>query len=59
MMTRADLFHVFNALEDAEAEFEQLMIEREWFVTEVTDRLLSAKEIIIGELNGTNKVSDK
>jgi hypothetical protein len=49
-MTKSDLNHILDALECAEAEFEELMIEREWYVTNVTDRIQSAKQIIIQEL---------
>lgn len=49
-MTKADLKHVLDALEDAETEFEELMNEKEWYVTSVTDHIASAKQIIIEEL---------
>lgn len=54
-MTRSDLLHVLGALEDAEIELEELMKEQEWYVTSVTDRLLSAKQIIIQELSAIGK----
>ena len=50
-MNRSDLLHVLGALEDAEAEFEELMKEKEWCVTAVVDHLLSAKQIITQELS--------
>ena len=49
-MNRSDLLHVLGALEDAEAEFEELMKEKEWYVTSVTDRITSSKLIITEEL---------
>lgn len=49
-MNRSDLLHILSALEDAEAEFEELMKEKEWYVTSVTDRISSSKLIIIEEL---------
>lgn len=49
-MNRSDLLHILSALEDAEAEFEELMKSKEWYVTSVTDRISSSKLIIIEEL---------
>ena len=45
-MKRIDLLAVLDALESAEAEFEQLMYDNEWFVTEVNDKLTDAQERI-------------
>lgn len=42
--------HILNALESAEAEFEELMDEREWYVTDVVDILASAKQIVLEEI---------
>jgi len=39
---------VLDALKDAHVEFEELMNEKEWYVTEVVDKLLSAIEIVEG-----------
>lgn len=50
MLSKNDLRHVRNALEDALEEFNELMNEKEWFVTYVTDKLESAIEIITEEL---------
>lgn len=57
-MNKADLRHVLDALEDAEAEFEELMLEKEWYVTSVTDRITSAKQIIIEELEHVSANKD-
>lgn len=38
--------HVISTLEDCAAEFEELMIEKEWFVTEVVDRIETALEVL-------------
>jgi len=56
-VTKTDLLHVLDALEAAEAEFEELMVEREWYVTSVNDRIASAKQIITQEitLHGNNR----
>lgn len=54
-MTRADLLHVLDALQDADAEFEELMLEKEWYVTAVTDKLASAKQIIEEALLSVSK----
>lgn len=50
MLSKSDLRHVLEALDDAEAEFTELMNEREWFVTYVVDKLASAKQIVQEEL---------
>ena len=52
-MKRIDLLHILDALESAEAEFEQLMLDEEWFVTEVVDKLVSAKQIVEEKLDET------
>ena len=49
-MLLSDLKHVLDALEAAEAEFEELMNTKEWFVTDVIDRLNSAQEILFKEI---------
>jgi hypothetical protein len=41
-----DRLTVLDAIESAEAEFEQLTHDKEWFVTSVTDRLKDAKVIL-------------
>jgi hypothetical protein len=55
MLSKNDLRHVFEALDDAEVEFDELMKEREWFVTYVVDKLASAKQIIREELESYDK----
>jgi hypothetical protein len=60
MLSKNDLRHLLNAIEAAEAEFEELMLEREWYVTEVTDQLASAKQIVQEELESyDNKQKDR
>lgn len=49
-MKRIDLLHIKEALEDAQAEFEELQQTLDWYVTMVPDRLASAMEIILSEL---------
>lgn len=45
-MNKADLIHVLDALEDAWEELDELMREKEWYVTKVTDKLESAQLLI-------------
>ena len=52
-MKRIDLLAVLAALEDAEAEFEQLMRDEDWYVTEVNDSIIDAKQRVIEALNPT------
>ena len=52
LMTKVDLLQVLDALESVEAELEMLMLDNEWFVTEVNDKVADAKERILEELNG-------
>lgn len=49
-MIRSDLLHVLTALEDAEEEFSELVLEKEWYVTAVTDKIESSIQIIKQEL---------
>lgn len=56
MLTKSDLRHILEALDDAEVEFEELMNEREWFVTYVVDKLISAKQIVQEELESYDQV---
>lgn len=50
MLTKNCLTHVLDALQSAGSELEELMHEREWYVTAVTDKLTSAEEIVLTEL---------
>jgi hypothetical protein len=52
MLSQAELSHVHEALDKALYEFEELMREREWYVTDVTEHLESAIEIIRGNIDG-------
>lgn len=51
MPSLSELKHVHEALDKALYEFEELMKEKEWYVTDVTDHLESAIEIIQGYLD--------
>lgn len=51
-MTKADLLQILDALDSASAEFEQLMLDEEWFVTEVVDKLEEAATRIKDSLAG-------
>lgn len=50
MLTKNSLLHLLDALESADSEFNELVREREWYVTAVTDKLTSAIEIVRSEL---------
>jgi hypothetical protein len=49
-LTKSELNLIKDALESAQTEFEQLMLDEEWFVTEVVDLQESALEIVRGHL---------
>ncbi len=55
MLTKLNLLAVLNALESAQTEFEELMHEKEWYVTDVNDLISSAKEIVVSELEKGDK----
>jgi hypothetical protein len=50
MLTKNCLLHLLDAVQSASSELEELVVEKEWYVTSVTDKLDSAEEIILGEL---------
>ena len=50
-MKRIDLLAVLDALESAEAEFETLMFDKEWFVTEVNEKIADAKQRVMENLD--------
>ena len=52
LMKKVDLLQVLDALESVEAELEMLMLDNEWFVTEVNDKVADAKERVMEDLNG-------
>ena len=56
-LTKADLFLVKDALESAQAEFEQLMLDKEWYVTDVVDLQESALELVNTSL-GITKIEE-
>jgi len=47
-MSEDELQQVRDAVEAALAEFEQLMYDKEWFVTNVVDQLEEAQDILLG-----------
>jgi len=49
-LNKSELTLIKDALESAQAEFEELMREEEWFVTDVIDIQTSALEIVHGYL---------
>ena len=57
-ITRAELMLVKDALESGKAEFEELMLEKEWFVTDVVDLQESALEILYGYIGGRRELDD-
>lgn len=57
-ISKAELSLVKDALESAQAEFEELMREEEWFVTDVVDLQESALEIVYGLLGIVREVDD-
>jgi hypothetical protein len=51
VLTKNCLLNLTSALESAQAELQELIHEKEWYVTSVTDQLASALEICYRELN--------
>jgi len=49
-LSKSELNIMLLALESAKTEFEQLMLDEEWFVTDVVDLQESALEIVRGHL---------
>lgn len=49
-MTKSDLKHLLNAIDSAALEFEELMREKEWYVTDVTELLYSSRRIVLDAL---------
>ena len=45
-LTPIEQQHLIDTLENCYEEFEQLMIDREWFVTEIVDRIETCLEIL-------------
>jgi len=50
-MKKIDLLAVLDALECAEAEFEQLILDEDWYVTDITDRITDAKARVVEALS--------
>jgi hypothetical protein len=57
-LSKSELSLIKDALESAKAEFEQLVLDNEWFVTDVLDLQESALEITYGHL-GIIKAEDE
>ena len=49
-LTRADLLHVYNALQAFEAELDQLEASGDWFTSDSRDRLDSSKQLLASAL---------
>ena len=56
-LNKSELTLIKHALESSQCEFEELMREEEWFVTETVDMIESALEIVHGFL-GIRKEED-
>lgn len=54
LMKLIDLHAILSTLEDAEAEFEQLVYDKEWYVTDVIERIADSKERITSEIRIIN-----
>jgi hypothetical protein len=46
VLTYPEVTHLVSTLENCYEEFEELMRDREWFVTEVVDRIQTCLEIL-------------
>jgi hypothetical protein len=57
-LNKSELTLIKDALESAKAEFEELMLEKEWFVTDVVDLQESALEIVYGFLGIRKEYND-
>ena len=53
-MKLIDLHAVLSTLEDVEAELEQLIYDKEWYVTDVIERIEDSKERITSEIRIIN-----
>ena len=53
--SRSELRLILEALESAQAEFEQLILDTDWYVTDVIDLQESALEIVRGHLGITKQ----
>lgn len=49
-LKKSDLQHLLDAYDDAILEFEELTREQEWYVTDVVDKLASAREIVLSAI---------
>lgn len=52
-MKRIDLLAVLDTLETVEAELEQLIFDEVWYVTDVTESIVDAKERVQEALSPT------
>lgn len=57
-ISKSELSLIKDALESGKAEFEQLILDEEWFVTDVVDLQESALEIVYGHLGITPEETD-
>jgi len=46
-VTKADLRHILDMIETVEAEYEQLELDNDWFVSDATDLIQSAKQLVL------------
>ena len=49
-MTKMDWLHLLDALDDALEEFNELINEKEWYVSDVVDKLASGRQIVLQNL---------
>lgn len=49
-MTKADLHHLLSTLEAVETELEELIYEKEWYVTDVIDQVKSSLELVNSQI---------
>ena len=49
-LTRADLLHVYKALQTFDAELDMLEVSGDWFVSDSRDRLASSLQLLADEL---------
>lgn len=49
-VSHADLHHLLDAIQSALEELRLLEEDNEWFLSDVTDRLLSSEQLIIEKL---------
>lgn len=50
-VTKADLRHILDMIETVEAEYEQLELDNDWFVSDAADLIQSAKQLVLERLS--------